>query len=192
MLRIVSCFFALSLCTQPASAATIFQFTSSPTSWIGYGQSRYVTPLDGYVFTATRNWDNGVSFDVRMGVDDEFQLELAAPGDSTLEVGLYTDATRWPFQSMIAPGLDFSGNSRGVNRLSGFFEVLEAVYDEDGTVLRFAVDFTQYDEENTARWNIGSIRFNSDIAVVPLPAALWMFMFALSSLVHIGSTKIRS
>jgi len=44
--------------------------------------------------------------------------------------------------------LTFSGNHRANNRNLGFFEVLEAAYDPFGALESFAVDFTQYGEQN--------------------------------------------
>ena len=79
-------------------------------------------------------------------------------------MGSYANATRWPFQETTAPGLDFSGNHRGNNRLTGSFNILESNVADDGT-FSFAVDFLQYDEESTNAWIKGAIRYNSEVPV---------------------------
>ena len=60
--------------------------------------------------------------------------------------------------------LDFSGNGRGNNSLTGSFNILESNIAEDGT-FSFAVDFLQYDEEITNWWIKGALRYNSDVPV---------------------------
>jgi hypothetical protein len=79
-------------------------------------------------------------------------------------VGSYANATRWPFQETTAPGLTFSGNYRGNNRLTGSFNILESTVTDDGT-FSFAVDFLQYDEESTNAWIKGAIRYNSEVPI---------------------------
>ncbi len=48
-------------------------------------------------------------------------LHLAAPAGQELLPGVYEGATRWPFQDPSTPGLDFSGDGRGCNTLTGRF-----------------------------------------------------------------------
>jgi hypothetical protein len=98
------------------------------------------------------------------GLSRYWNLELAAPKDASLSVGSYANATRWPFQETTTPGLTFSGNYRGNNRLTGSFNILESNVADDGT-FSFAVDFLQYDEESINAWIKGAIRYNSDLPV---------------------------
>jgi hypothetical protein len=98
------------------------------------------------------------------GLSRYWNLELAAPEGASLSVGSYANATRWPFQETTAPGLTFSGNYRGNNRLTGSFNILESNVADDGT-FSFAVDFLQYDEESTNAWIKGAIRYNSEVPV---------------------------
>lgn len=154
-----------------AATVTALQFESSPQSWVGQGQSHLITPEDNFEFSVSRNFDNGVSFDID-NLDTNppsdykyWNLDLAAPFSALLTPGLYTNAARFPFQADNQPGLTFSGNHRGNNRNSGFFEVLEASYFPDGTVEKFAVNFTQYGEENPNWWIHGKLRYNSNITL---------------------------
>jgi hypothetical protein len=98
------------------------------------------------------------------GLSRYWNLELAAPQGASLAVGPYANATRWPFQETTAPGLTFSGNYRGNNRLTGSFNILESTVTDDGT-FSFAVDFLQYDEESTNAWIKGAIRYNSAVPI---------------------------
>jgi hypothetical protein len=65
-------------------------------------------------------------------------------------VGTY-DAERYPFQPTNKAGLDFSGNARGVSTLLGSFEVLEAVFNQDGSLQTYAVNFIQYEDKNPTK-----------------------------------------
>lgn len=159
-----------------ALSTTALYYTSSPESWVGHGETVLVTPDQGFEFTATQNFDNGVSFAVNdFSTNPDYwathwwYLDFAAPNMDPLTVGTYLGATRFPFQSLGEPGLNFSGNGRGNNTLTGQFSVLEANYALDGSILSFAADFKQYDEAFESWWNVGSIRYNSSIPISPVP-----------------------
>ena len=139
------------------NAATSFSFTSSPTAWIGQGQTYNYTSV-----TATRTGNLGVYTDSVHFKAGGWELVIVGPNLTLAQVGFYPGATRWPFMGS-GPGLSLSGNGRGNNRLTGWFHVLQAEYDPSGQPIAFAVDFTQYDEEKVPDWNRGSIRFNSDV-----------------------------
>lgn len=163
-------------------ANTSFSFDSSATSWVGQGESISVTPEDGYLFTQTTNFDNGLSFRIASpnspfgpsfnSSDRDYNywsLDLAAPYNALLEVGLYSDTARFPFQAEDQPGLTLSGNHRGNNRNGGFFEILEIIFDANNVLSSFAVDFTQYGEEQESRWITGKLRYNSSVSAKSVP-----------------------
>lgn len=165
---------------QPAQAATVLSYISSPYSWVGFGETASVTPEDGFAFHVNTS-SNAASFainDFYSNPDIQaarwWYLDFAAPLDQSLAVGTYIGAIRFPFQTTDAPGLNFSGNGRGNNQLAGSFTVLEAVYTDDGTLLSFAADFLQLDEGSSNWWNKGAIRLNSDlpISLTPEPIVL--------------------
>ncbi|XAL98443.1 PEP-CTERM sorting domain-containing protein [Phycisphaeraceae bacterium D3-23] len=168
---------AVVLLAMPAAPQdTYFSFDSAPGTWVGQGFTDYsVAPSNGWSISAERNNDNGVTFDITRDAGPDpnmsnyfWRLDLAAPFNADLTPGFYDETARWPFQDTDQPGLTLSGNHRGNNRNGGFFEVLEAEYGPGGEVLRFAVNFTQYGEEQESRWITGQLRYN---ATVPEPGS---------------------
>lgn len=175
-LAIMSFFYLSLINCAIASPITVLYYTSSPDSWVGHGETVIVTPLEGFDFSVSRNYDNGVSFAINdFATNPDFwstrwwYLDFAAPFNKLLSVGDYYDATRFPFQDDDTAGLSFIGNGRGDNRLTGGFKILEAVYATDGAVVSFAADFVQYDEEIREWWNVGAIRYNSEIPIDAVP-----------------------
>lgn len=162
-----------------ARAASAFSLISSPQSWIGGGQSILVTQEDGFTFSGSLDsgWAANLSvndFNGRTGqvITSWWLLELATPEERPLTPGTYPNAKKYPFQGLAFPGINFEGNGRSNNDVSGSFEVYELVAQPDGTILSFAADFIQYDEAITDWWNRGSLRLNSDrpLSFLPLPS----------------------
>ena len=168
--RLIACALALPLASSlhPAQAATLLSFLSSPYSWVGGGETVSAGPANGFEIGVQGDPFTMLEFRViEPWTPDGWRwwyLRLAAPEGANLSVGSYANATRWPFQETTAPGLDFSGNGRGNNRLTGSFNILESNVADDGT-FSFAVDFLQYDEESTNAWIKGAIRYNSEVPV---------------------------
>lgn len=80
-----------------------------------------------------------------------WELAFATRGlDAPIELGLYENARRYPFEGEGYPGLDVAGEYRGCNRISGWFEVHELELDfstEPASLLRFTASFEQHCEE---------------------------------------------
>jgi hypothetical protein len=152
------------LSARAEAQTTILFLDSQPGDYIGGGVQHTVMPATGS-FTASRNFDNGVSISVNTS-GGVWSLAFAAPGDATLTPGTYDHATRWPFQSPTSPGLSVSGMGRGCNTLTGNFVVREALYGATGQVLAFAADFEQHCEGGGAAL-LGSIRVNSPVPFTP-------------------------
>jgi hypothetical protein len=163
---------------QPTQAATLLSFLSSPYSWVGRGETVSAGPDNGFdisvlgdqftpitqitQITSTLNFN--ITEPWTLYGWRSWDLRLAAPEGASLAVGSYSNATRSSFKDATAPGLDFSGNHRGNNRLTGSFNILESNVADDGT-FSFAVDFLQYDEESTNAWIKGAIRYNSEVPI---------------------------
>ncbi len=173
------------LCSTPSRAAlatsAVVYLQSDPGSWVGGAiGAPEVTWTHGNegIFSANYNYRQGVSISYQGG--DWWDFEFAAPSydpvsntndGQQLKVGFYDKAQRFPFNSPTRPGLSVSGNGRGNNTLSGWFRVLEIDHGLNGELNRFAVDFRQYDESSTMSGPslYGSLRFNSSIAINPVP-----------------------
>lgn len=197
----VAVFSLLLLPLQAFSAVTALYYTSSVESWVGGGETVLVTPSEGFEFIVSRNFGSGVSFAINdFNSNPDFQserwwfLDFAAPNGAPLTVGAYQDATRFPFQSASVPGLDFSGNGRGNNTLTGAFSVLEAIFAGDGTVLSFAADFVQYDEGFQNWWNVGAIRYNSsvDLPALPEPSTPVLLLIGLALCTLVSAARRRA
>jgi hypothetical protein len=150
---------------DPDFARTELYLESDAGDYIGQGETWTVTPLDG-AFTAERNHANGVS--IQFAGSDYWFLDFSAPRAETLIPGPYEDATRFPFQSPLSPGLDVSGAGRGCNTLVGRFDVLEAEFGPAGEVLSFAAEFEQHCGGNPPAAR-GRILFNSSGPPFPPP-----------------------
>lgn len=176
LMRSAPFIFALSCFVTPAfGAQTALQINSDPGDYIGQGEQEVVSS-DELDFTVSRS-DDGQSVHFTINnfnrpdpkVIDWWDADFAAPVGLQLIPGAYEKATRWPFEAATEPGLNFDGNGRGCNMLTGRFDVLEAVYDAStNEVLKFAVDFEQHCEGGAPAL-FGAIRYNSD---VPLPSLL--------------------
>lgn len=159
--------------SEAAEQIDALYFESSPSSWVGQGETIDISGQPGTIshfrYFTQGAFTNALQFLANGG---EWELMLVGNGYTVPQVGFYGDATRWPFMGDGA-GLDLSGQGRGNNTLSGFFEVFEAEYDTNGTLISFAADFTQYDEKDPDAWNVGSIRYNSSIPIpFPEPTAV--------------------
>jgi hypothetical protein len=166
--------------SRAAEQIDALYFESSPSSWIGQGQTVDLSGPPGtmgyYRYYQQGAYTNSIHFSL-----GGWNLALVGDNYTAPQVGFYDDATRWPFMDNGA-GLALTGHGRGNNTLSGLFEVFEAVYATDGTLISFAADFTQYDEQNTSRWNIGSVRYNSSVPIpVPEPASLSILMLTVGA-----------
>jgi hypothetical protein len=142
---------------DPVQGATFVYLDSQPGDYIGQGQQWLFSPEEGGPITVAGN-----SVLVRFSAGG-FSYSFEAPLGDRLEVGAFEGATRYPFNALSEPGLSVSGNGRGCNRLTGRFDILEAVYDSNGGIEHFAVDFEQHCEGGTAAL-FGVIRFNSEVA----------------------------
>src|SRR5436190_24401015 len=95
------------------ASVTSLYLRSEAGDGIGNGQLYYFTSSNA-TFSAVTNRDRGISISLFPSGGFWF-LDFSAPDDALLEVGSYTGATRWPFQSTTQPGLSISGDGRGCN-----------------------------------------------------------------------------
>jgi len=151
-----------------SSPRTMLYWESEAGDYIGQGQAvlRSLPNSEWLV----QSGDNGrrVNFYIR----DEFStlaVDFSAPEGQQLTAGYYGAARRYPFTPL--NGLSVSGFSRGCNRLTGRFVILEVAIAPNGTVERFAADFEQHCEDAVPAL-VGSIRYYATVDdVVPFGGA---------------------
>jgi hypothetical protein len=144
-----------------AQAQTVIVLDSAPGDYIGAAQQRTLTAPEwsisydgdtGFISL----WADGASF---------WSLEFQAPrGASFATPARFAGATRYPFNSATEPGLSVSGEGRGCNQLTGWFEVVESLFDASGALARLALDFRQ-NCDNAAGSLYGAVRINSEVPV---------------------------
>lgn len=198
--------FTLLFCAGPAYAnlattAKVY-LKGEPGSWVsgavGSPEATWTHGIEG-IFSATTNFDKGVSVSYQDG--NYWSFDFAAPtydpitntnDGQPLGVGLYNKATRFPFNSPTKPGINISGNGRGNNQQSGWFNVLEISYGLNG-INAFAVDFRQYDESltQTGPSLYGSLRFNSSIPLTPVPEPSGALLLAAGLLVVLSRSAAK-
>jgi hypothetical protein len=176
-----SAFLSVTASANIATSAEVY-LNSDLGSWVGGAigapSVTWVHGIDG-VFSGGPNYgsfDRGVQISYNDGSYWTFQFSAPSYDPTTnttlgqpLHVGLYTNAQRFPFNSPTKPGINISGNGRGNNTQTGWFNVLDIEYDAAGDLSKFAVDFKQFDESSITTGLYGSLRFNSSIAINPVP-----------------------
>jgi hypothetical protein len=149
------------------SGETSLTFDSDTGDFIARGVDQTWVPADG-TFYAESRFPGTVEVDFEDRPDTWWSLSFAAPRGAPLVAGPYENAAIYPHQSPARAGLDISGSGRGCATITGRFDVLEAVYGADGTVVRFAADFEQHCEGAGPALR-GSIRYHASATFPPPP-----------------------
>ena len=162
MNRIIAALTMVIATVSIANADITIDLSSDPGDYIGQGQNYSYDETNADIRFG-RNYDNGITVTIRNLSGEPYNqwtLNLAAPGNAEIEPGTYEGATRFPFQAVDEPGLSFSGNGRGCNRLTGSFDVFEVAYDGGGDVTALTASFEQHCEDQTPALR-GTIVFNT-------------------------------
>jgi hypothetical protein len=166
LLRSTLCVFAFVGSTSAFAGQNVLYYQSQAGDFIGQGAEVTLTAADG-TFTIFPSVQNGTRARfVAANLSLAWDLNVMAPiGTPLLLPGAYEDAQRWGFQAAGHPGLDFSGDGRGCNTLTGRFDVLELVRDASGAVIQLAINWEQHCE-GMAPALFGQIRVNSDVPII--------------------------
>ena len=145
---------------------TLLYMNSQPGDWVGQGQQYSFTPADG-TFVVQGSFNTGIAASFTTpDFSQWWYLDFGPPSALKFLKGEYVGAQRFAFHSPTRPGIDVSGDGRGCNTDAGQFLLSELVFNPDGSVARFAVDFEQHCEGGPAAL-YGSIRYNSAVSVAP-------------------------
>ncbi len=118
-------------------------FYSDPGDFIGQGQNLFVTSAN-VEFDARQRGD-GLQFNInRAGPGAAWTLILEPRDGQALAPGVYLQAQR--FGGPANAGLDFGGNGRGCNGVTGEFLITDLQRDAAGEVRRIFVKFEQHCE----------------------------------------------
>jgi hypothetical protein len=116
---------------------------SDPGDYIGQGLDYDYTP-DNAILTASGT-PNVLHATIDGSDGSDWSVDFAAPPGDILAPGQYLDAKRYPFNGN-SPGLDFFGNGRGCNTLTGMFEVSVIAFAPDESPEYFGIRFEQHCE----------------------------------------------
>ena len=199
---LLACWF---VCTAPATAAissdSVLFYTGN--GYVAAGLTENIKSSDGFSFTLSEFntvstleiFVNNFATESNPEKFKSFILWLTAPLGEQLSAGTYLNVGAAPFEF---PGLNFSGNNRGVSFVTGsFFKIQEIGFSGSGVLETLSVDFRQIDEGGFLGQTSGSLRFHSDVAVSSVPepstaANLCAGLMALGIVTRIRRQKKRT
>ena len=132
---------------QPAPGATpatgnYVYLESQPGDFVGLGSSDLYTQANAILSVNVANAHLSVGVNGDQKWNGDFQAMNAL---SRLEVGYYGDLQRYPFHNPVKGGLDWSGEGRGCNTLTGWF-VVDGVTYSGPTLTAIDLRFEQHCE----------------------------------------------
>jgi len=133
-----------------------FCYNSEAGDFVGLGTNHL---FSGTGVTATLSIDK---MNIQVNAVDGSQnwiLQLSSP--LPIEKGLYSNATRYPYNSPIKPGMDNSGNNRECNQLLGSFEILNIQYKGNFLACLTATFVQKCDFSSSALY--GKVNYDSGI-----------------------------
>jgi hypothetical protein len=144
------------------SSGTFLYMNSQPGDYIGGGIEQLYTSADSSFSASLPEGGSHFSATVIQGPYTHWwYVDLAAADGQPLQIGSYTDAERYPFQSPGHPGLSIVGDGRGCNMDFGQFDVNDIQYAPTGELLVFDATFEQHCESTTAPALFGRIRIEN-------------------------------
>ena len=88
---------------------------------------------------------------------ESFLLDFAPPAGDQLHTGEYSNAQRYPFQPLGAPGLSVSGDGRGCNEDYGRFTIMAIHVNRRGKIDEFRALYEQHCEQQAAPALFGEV-----------------------------------
>ncbi len=144
------------LASSGIGGRTSITLKSDAGDWVGGGSDHSYDPTNARI-SASGDW-HFLSGSVDGNNGDWWTFDFEAPSGDVLAPGTTFDATRYPFNGNGA-GMDWSGNGRGCNTITGTFTVNKIAVSLDGTSMKYvSLDFVQHCEGGTAALH-GKIRY---------------------------------
>jgi hypothetical protein len=167
LLRSTLCAFAFIGSASALAGQNVLYYQSQPGDFVGLGAEATFIGTDGTFNTLPASPDTARVRFFTPNFTHFWDLIIFSPSNTVLQPGAYEDAQSFP--SVAHPGLNFTGEGRGCNTLTGRFDVLEIVRDANGVIIQLAVNFEQHctDSNNAIQPGLlGQIRYNSDVPVI--------------------------
>ena len=148
------------------TAVTVFRYASDPHEFVRGGYSGTLSTATGSTFTVTQDHWKGLVCSIApdptvAGANPSFwTLSFYMGNNTTPHVGNYVALL--PETTGIT--LDVVGDGDSDEDIRGDFQVLELVYNPDGSIERLAVDFDQYESGATDGLH-GQFRYNSTVGL---------------------------
>lgn len=157
----------------PEIEPTAINLSSDPGDYIGGGRDYSYSQADSIITLTVA----GAYLSIQIQGDELWTGDFLLPDSLTqLEVGTYSNLTRYPFHDASVGGLSWSGEGRGCNTLTGSITIENVTYDGDA-LTSIDLQFEQYCEGGTFALR-GDIHWHVDDATAPpgpaaVPAGLW-------------------
>jgi hypothetical protein len=164
LLRSTLCVFMLVGSASTFAGQNILYYSSQAGDWIGGGKEVRFNGADGTFNVYASSSTLGAYF-FSTGYTHWWSLGIATADGAVLQAGAYEGAQR--SSSPGHPRLDFYGDGRSCNTLTGRFDVLEIVRDASGAVTQLAVNWELHCEGGVPAL-FGQYRYNSDVPVIPV------------------------
>jgi hypothetical protein len=123
--------------------------------YIGAGLSYTYTPADAQITMSTTSGHLAIHVNGNQNWDGDFQ---AMSGLTQLQPGYYGNLQRYPIHNPAKGGLDWYGEGRGCNTLTGWFVIDNVTY-VSGVLTAIDLRFEQHCDNNTAALH-GQIHWN--------------------------------
>jgi len=157
----------------PASGDYVY-LASDPGDWIGQGRTYLYTKADAVLGATT----NGALLSVTVNGDESWTGDfLGMSSLARLQPGLYPGLQRYPFNNPTKGGLEWYGEGRGSNTLTGWFAVDSVTY-SGSTLTAIDLRFELHSEGGTPALH-GAIHWQTDDPtqppgpLLPVPSGLW-------------------
>src|SRR5882672_10865385 len=141
LLRSTLCVFLLVGSASTFAGQNILYYSSQAGDYIGLGREVRFNGADG-TFTVNASSSTLRASFFTPSYSHWWYLNIGTANGAVLQSGAYEAAERSP--SAGHPQLDFYGDGRGCNTLTGRFDVLEIVRDASGAVTQLAVNWEQH------------------------------------------------
>jgi hypothetical protein len=157
------------------SAGNYVYLQSDTGDYIGAGRSYTYTQATSQISVTASGGHLSVTINGNENWSGDFQ---AMNSISQLQPGYYSNLQRYPFHNPVLGGLNWSGQGRGSNTLTGWFVVDNVTY-ANGVLTAIDLRFEQHSEgglpslHGQIHWNSSNTAVIPSSPVNPSPAGLW-------------------